>query len=179
MNRLLAVAAVFALFIAGIAVGALGTHLFYDRQIAHPGDFPMMSHRVFFDRMRDRLRLTSEQKKTIDDILERTHEKATDLRHEIQPHIHALMDRAHEEIEGILSPEQRKKFKSLVERHRRRAERFLLGPPGGRPHGPGHGPGHGRRWGRGPSDDPPGRPGETPPGSPPEGLQDERPEPST
>ena len=130
MSRLLAVAAVFALFIAGIAVGAMGTHVFYDRHLAHQErPHPGMHRPHMTDRLLHRLRLTDEQQETIDDILERIHDEASDLRHDLQPRIHALMEHAHEEIEEILTPEQREKFKRFVERNRRRAEHFFLGPP--------------------------------------------------
>jgi hypothetical protein len=54
----------------------------------------------------------------------------------------------------VLSSEQRNRFTQLRERHRARADHFLLGPPGSRgPRGPGGPPGRGLR--RGPRPEPP------------------------
>jgi Spy/CpxP family protein refolding chaperone len=159
VSRALAVVTVCVLFIAGIAIGALGMHLYYDQQLERRGGPPGMRHRLFARHLHSQLDLTPEQQSTIDDILERSHTRANELRHDIGPRIHAIMERAHEEIEAVLTPEQREKFRGLLSRQPGRGERFLLGPPGG------HGPGRRIGWGRGPEppDGPPGRPGEGPP----------------
>jgi Spy/CpxP family protein refolding chaperone len=144
MSRVLAIAAVVALFIAGIAVGALGTHLYYDHHFAGPGGGPqMLGHRFFMHRLHRQLALTPEQSRQVDRILDRTHQEAAGIREEMRPRVKALMDRAHHDIEAILTPEQREKFQRLLDDSRLRGYPFLLGPPDrrGPPWG---GPGRGR-----------------------------------
>lgn len=149
MKRSVAVLAVVGLFLLGAAAGILATHLFYARQLQQPGRLPMMAGSFFSHRLERRLGLTPEQKGEIDAILERTRRQAEELRHELRPQVHALMEQANEEIEQVLTEEQRAAYEELRRHHRRRADQFLLGPPPGGPHGgpPHHGPGprHGPR----------------------------------
>ena len=53
------------------------------------------------------------------------------LREEMRPRVTEMMRRTTERIEEVLTPEQRERFAELQEQHRGRAERFMLGPPGG------------------------------------------------
>lgn len=181
MNRALAIVTVLSLFVAGIAIGALGMHIYQDQRLRHPGrpDETIGFGPGFVGRRLHRvLDLSTEQMEKIDAILERSHEQAMELRRNVHPRVMEIMDRAHEEIAGILDVEQQEKFRQLLQENRRRAEQFFLGPPGDRG---GHGRhrswgGPGRRpWGPPPGgspdgpppeqpDDPtPGEPGDTPP----------------
>lgn len=150
MKRSLALLAVVGLFLLGMAAGVLATHLYYARQLQSPGGVPMMAGRFFSHRLERRLGLTAEQKDEIDAILKRTRRQADELRGELRPRVHELMEQANEEIEAVLTPAQREAYEELRRQHGRRADQFLLGPP---PHGPGPGPGHGPRRRRPP---PPG-----------------------
>jgi len=174
MNRALAIVTVLSLFVAGIAIGALGMHIYQDRQLRHPDD-PQRPGRGFLGRrlhhqLDRQLDLSVEQLERIEAILQSSHEKAMELRNDLHPRVMTIMDRAHDEIADILDPEQREKFQQLLQDNRRRAEHFFLGPPGrGRGHGrrgPWGGPGR-RPWGPprdgsrdGPRSD---RPGDRPP----------------
>ena len=149
MNRALAIITVVSLFVAGITIGALGMHLFQDRRIESHGGPHGMRHGFAARRLHRELDLSPDQEKRIEEILARTHEEASALRDNLHPKVQALMDRAHEEIATILTPEQRVRFEDLVESHKRRAERFFLGPPRGR--------GSHRRH---PGQPPPGPPGD-------------------
>lgn len=134
MNRALAIITVLSLFVAGVAVGALGMNLYATKRVdlrdrfhRHGGDF-------FFNRLHRALDLTEDQEREIEAILRRTHDEAYELRRELHPKVMELMDRAHAQIEEILEPDQREEFRRIVARSRRKAERFFLGSPGG--HGP-------------------------------------------
>ena len=180
MNRALAIVTILSLFVAGVAIGALGMNLYsgghidrHDRPHGPGGESCLR-------RLHRHLDLTADQEQEIEAILKRNHAEAHELRSELQPRVRALMDRAHEEIEAILDPRQREEFQRLIARSRRHAEHFFLGPPGRhgrRPHGADR---HSRRpWrdrhSRRPSPDRPDRdPGappperfETEPGAPP------------
>lgn len=132
MNRTLAIITVVSLFVAGIAVGALGMRVYSEhRESLHDGHFGPghggMTRRLFRE-----LGLSDEQQERIEAILVRTHEKASELRRDLHPRVMHLMDRAHEEIGALLTPEQHEKFRRLIERNRSRAERLFLGGGRGR-----------------------------------------------
>lgn len=154
MNRVLAVVTVVSLFVAGIAIGALGMHIYQDRHLLHAGEPPGPGRGFVTRRLHRQLDLSAEQQRKIDAILQRSHEEAMELRRDVHPQVMAIMDRAHEEIADILNPEQREEFQRLLRDNNRRAEHFFLGPPGR---------GHGRRgpWGG------PGRRHAPPPPEPP------------
>jgi Spy/CpxP family protein refolding chaperone len=125
---------VLALFVLGVIAGGLATHLFYAKQLparGEPGPF-------FGEFLRRGLDLSREQERQIQEILFRTRHEAAELRQELRPRVHELMEEATREIEQVLTPEQREAFARMRQRQRRRTEQLLLGPPGGHA---GRGPG--------------------------------------
>lgn len=137
MKRPMAVVAVMALFLVGIVIGILATHMFYARQLRRPGGPPMVASRFYAGMLERNLELSPEQRSEIDGILERSHERAQELRHEMGPRVRSLMESTTEEIEAVLSPEQQEDFERMRERHRRPLEHLFLGPGGrGRHRGP-------------------------------------------
>ena len=163
MNRALAIVTVLSLFVAGVAIGALGMSLHSGRHVDRHDRPHGPGNDSFFHRLHRQLDLSEEQEAKIEAILARIHDEAYELRRDLHPRVMALMDRAHQEIEEILDPEQREAFHRLIVRSRRRAEHFFLGPPGrhGRPlHGADRHPRHPR------PDRPDREPGESPPEPP-------------
>lgn len=156
MNRALAIVTVLSLFVAGIAIGALGMHIYHDRWLLHPDDSPGPERGFVTRRLYRLLDLSADQQRQVDAILQRSHEEAMALRDDLHPRVMAIMDRAHEEIAGILNSEQREAFQRLLEENRRRAEHFFLGPPGRGRHRRWGGPGR-RPWGPPPDGSPGGR----------------------
>lgn len=74
-----------------------------------------------FARMLDRrLDLTAEQKKQIETILQRHGEENEAIFRETRPRIHARMEQTDREIEAVLTPEQREKFRKLVSERKER-----------------------------------------------------------
>lgn len=142
MRRGLAVLAVIGLFLIGVLIGAFATHLFYVRLLWQPWGSTSERVRMFSERLDGRLDLTREQRREIDHILEDSRREARAIRDDVRPRIEAQLRQTRERIEAVLTPEQREKFERLARRHRRWAEQFFLGPPGGR---------------RGPSPPPPGK----------------------
>jgi Spy/CpxP family protein refolding chaperone len=155
-----AVFAVIAVLVLGIIVGILGTHLFYAQKFRQPGRWAEAAGDFFANRLERELNLTPDQRQAIDDIMAESRVEGRALREEMRPRVTEMMRHTSERIEEVLTPEQRQRFAELQEQHRGRAERFLLGPPGG--------PGPGRRggppWRGGPSGPESGRG----PGPPPE-----------
>jgi Spy/CpxP family protein refolding chaperone len=138
MKRSVALLSVVAVLIVGVAIGIVGTHLFYAQKFRRPDGPPGLMGRSFVDRLEGHLDLTADQRRQIDEILERSHEEAEMLRHEMQPRLRQLFESTGAEIEAILTPEQQEKFRQLRETQRGRMDRFL-GPRGGR-HPPGRPP---------------------------------------
>ncbi len=153
MRRFSAIAAVVALFVSGVVIGVMGTHLFYVSRLRHPGGPRVMADHYSM-RLEKHLDLTREQVEAIDHVIETSRSEAADLRHEMWPRVRELMDRTSEEIETILTEEQRKSYDRLRRFQRRRLEMLVLGPGGpGGPPGPRGRPGEplrrGDRRGRG------------------------------
>jgi hypothetical protein len=147
MKRSVALLSVLAVFVVGVAIGIVGTHLFYAQKFRRPEGPPGLMGRSYVDRLERHLDLSADQRRQIDAILERTHEEAEMLRHQMQPRLRELFETTGAEISATLTPEQQERFRQLRESQRGRMDRFL-GPRGGRrPHGP---PPH-----RGPPPDPP------------------------
>lgn len=142
MKKPVALVAMAALFLIGALAGALATHLYYARQLQRPGGPPAMAAERFAMRLERQLELTAEQKQRIDEIIRESHEESRALREQLSPEVRAHMERTHERILEILTPEQREKFEEVRRRNRRRFDQFFLGPGRGRGHG--HGP-HDRR----------------------------------
>lgn len=129
MRRAAALAAVLALFFVGVVIGGLGTHLYYAHRLGRPGAPLDMIARSFEDRLARELRLSDEQREQMAAILREGHEEGERIRAELAPRVHEHMQRVHERLLEILTPEQRRRFEELHEGNPRRADAFFLGPP--------------------------------------------------
>jgi Spy/CpxP family protein refolding chaperone len=168
MRRPVALLSIACVFLVGILVGALGTHLLYVRSLPQPAELsrgdrpgpgggPAVGPR-FVERMTQRLGLSEEQRREIDEILRQSREESDALHDEMLPVIREQLERTRQRIFEVLTPEQREEFERLRREHRGRTERFFLGGESGhRRKGPGR---------RGPRGQPP-PPGPPPPGSEP------------
>jgi Spy/CpxP family protein refolding chaperone len=152
VKRWIAVLSVTGLFVIGILIGCLGTHLFYAHRLLKPEGPPGMGGRMFMERLEHRLDLTPEQRREIDRILEESHARAASFRDSMAPQVRALMEETHERVTAVLTPEQLEEFEEMRRTHHQRAREWFLG---------GHGPRHGRGRGRGLG--PPGPPPPPPP----------------
>jgi len=154
VKRWIAILSVTGLFLIGILIGSLGTHLYYAHRLLQPGGPPGMGGRIFMDRLEGRLNLTPEQRREIDRILEESHARAESFRESMAPQVRALIQETHDRVAAVLTPEQREEFEEMRRSHDRRAREWFLG---------GHGPRHGRGRGRGLGLGPPGPPPPPPP----------------
>jgi len=135
VKRTAALAAVLALFLVGVVVGVLGTHLYYAHRLGRPGAPQGMIARSFEEHIARELQLTDEQRGRMAAILREGHDEAERIRAELSPRVREHMRSVHERLLEILTPEQRRRFEELHELHPRRADAFFLGPP---PHPPRH-----------------------------------------
>lgn len=138
MSRFAAFAAALSLLVLGGLVGALGSHLFH----AHhppPAEPPPLLGGHAVHRLERHLQLTPEQSLELAAILQRARDEGETLRADVEPRLHAILIGAMEEIDAMLTPEQRRRFRRVRERwaaEHRFGERW----PGWRERG-------GRRWG--------------------------------
>ena len=136
MNRGISLLAVSALFLSGVAIGALGMHLYYANRLAHPGAPPAMASRFFASHLERRLDLSQDQRQAIHEILDDSRREGADLRARLRPDVESLMERTRERIEAVLTPEQRETFDEMRRFERRGIEQLLLGPGPPREWGP-------------------------------------------
>jgi Spy/CpxP family protein refolding chaperone len=98
----IAMAVVVLTFLAGMAVGVFTSHM----MILHGGHGAERFPRALLNRLDRRLDLTDEQRKQIGRIINQRHARvAAEVRGEIE--------RANDEIERVLTPEQREKFRRM------------------------------------------------------------------
>ena len=140
-----ALAAVAALFLVGVLVGVFGTHLYYAQLLRRPAGPSHLANREFGGRLERLLDLNAEQRREIDRIVRDSRLRSEELRREMVPRVQEMMAETRQEIEAVLTDEQKEVFEAMRQRYRGRVEHFLLGPPPdaerrphrlGRPHHP-------------------------------------------
>jgi len=125
MRQTVATAAIFALFIMGVVIGAFGMHLVETHRMPWHGQghaMPRQHHGPphMLQGIEDELDLTAEQHEAIAVIIQEGHERASALRMEIAPRVQEEMAATHQRILQVLNPEQRRKLQELRPlRHRR------------------------------------------------------------
>ncbi len=125
MNRVAAFASVAALFLVGVLVGGLGTHLFFVNQPHRPGPGGFRGDH-FLELLERELVLTTEQMRRIEEILEQSHAEGDALRREMLPRLRGAMTDTRDRIREVLTAEQQARFEELEQLHRKRAERMFF-----------------------------------------------------
>ena len=108
--------------------------MYYARTMLGPGGprgRAMQDH--FVERLDRHLGLTAEQREEVDRILYESHVGRERLKGRVEPLVREHLERTHERIADVLTPEQREEFEGMIERHRRPAAEWLLGPHRRRP----------------------------------------------
>lgn len=139
LNKGIAILVASALFASGLAIGALGVHLFYAQKITGGGGPPMPVGPLFERWLIRSLDLSEEQRVEVRSILQASRVEAEELRREMGPRLETMNRQTAAAISEVLTPEQRAKLDVHMERWERRQRRF--GPPDG----PRRGRGRGRR----------------------------------
>ena len=148
--------AVLVLLLVAVAGGLAGVAI--DRRVLLPRKFDghRFEHgsgphgprdREFRNRFARELGLSTEQQARIDSIMEHQGRELRAIRHQVQPQLDSIVSRTRQQLDSVLTPEQRKKAEEIRRKHPR-----PHGPP------PGDGP---------PGDVPPDGPDGPPPGGPP------------
>jgi Spy/CpxP family protein refolding chaperone len=127
VRRAAAYASVFALFLLGVLVGGLGMHVFYAHQFRHAGVMSALGTRWIAADLDRHLDLTTEQRRQVDTILSEARSESRRLRQACMPPIAALMQRTHQRITALLTPEQRAKFERYHQERHERINRLIAG----------------------------------------------------
>lgn len=107
-------------FIVGAVAGALLDRYVIPekekkiRKERRPSHFPTL------DNMAEELKLTSEQEENIREIFRNNEKKIKDLRTLIHERLSSIRSQLKEEIENVLTEEQKTKFEAMIERHLRK-----------------------------------------------------------
>jgi hypothetical protein len=118
MKKLKVWLVVAGVFVAGFAAGVVVTrgvvrHL-VQRIVLHPERLRVLVEK----RLTTRLRLDTDQHRKVDQILTSTEGELKSLRQEFAPRFVAILTNAESEISGVLTPEQRERFKKFREENR-------------------------------------------------------------
>ena len=126
MKKLKPLLALLLMFLAGLAVGVVGTRVatrsFIRRAIQNPD---LVRNLIEIDLVR-KLKLDAVQRIKVHEVLADSQRQLRELRLEFQPRFAPIMDEANDRISAVLTPEQLKKFEKLQEENRRI---FPPGPP--------------------------------------------------
>jgi hypothetical protein len=133
MKQITALAAVAALFFAGVLIGAFGTHLFYVRALRAPAGRTLEANKIFAGRFARQLDLSEEQQREVRRIFDHSRLRAEEMRRQMAPELRAMMDETAAEIEALLDDDQIERFRKMRQRSGGRLGHFLLGPPEGGP----------------------------------------------
>lgn len=111
--------------IGGAVLTAVGTHFYfhYCRDGKEWADKPGYRQKRFLSKLDKKLKLTSEQRTKIEQILNEKHKKIQDLRGEVRPKFKALRESAQSEIRAVLTAEQQTKFDELIQKHEKWMEK--------------------------------------------------------
>lgn len=118
MSRTKPILVLCLVFIAGLAVGVIGTRIVVRNAIQKITRNPdLMRDRIERD-IAARLKLSSEQQSQLHVIVSRSQREIQDLRRQFQPQFVGIMDRTEKEVSEILNAEQRSQFDELLKEKR-------------------------------------------------------------
>ena len=108
-TTLVAVLLLVLTFGAGFIGGAAMHHLVF----AHREQMAPFAMRAMVNRLDRRLDLTDAQRKQVEEIIHRHHQRINAVWTDARPRVHAELQAANREIEQVLTPGQRAKFAKL------------------------------------------------------------------
>jgi Spy/CpxP family protein refolding chaperone len=109
-------ALVVALFLIGIALGALGASLWLRSRPQPMGHYSHPSRAEIVNRLSHDLDLTPEQRSQIETIVDSAHKRFHALDEQVEPQYDAIRQDTRSQIRVVLTPEQKAKFEDEVRR---------------------------------------------------------------
>lgn len=129
---------ILGVFLVGVAVGALGLHLFQGHSRAtprstHGSSFEsLLDLQLHLDELSRRLDLSSEQRDQVERVLSRASHRGAALHEEVVPRVVVYLEQTKEDIRRLLEPAQQQELDRLHAEHQRAFHHFLLGQGLGR-----------------------------------------------
>lgn len=115
--KLKGIAGVLVIFLAGTAVGWIGTrHWYKERVEGLMRGNPEAFHEVIVRRLDRKLNLNPEQVGRLREILNQSHEEVAAAREDLSPEIQEILEETKSRVEAILTPEQATTFRHLTEK---------------------------------------------------------------
>jgi Spy/CpxP family protein refolding chaperone len=96
-------------FVAGVATGVFGAHM----AILHGGPGAERFPHAMVNRLDHRLDLTDAQRAQVEAIIKRRHAHIDEMWDGVRPKVRAEIESTNQEIERVLTPEQRARFKRM------------------------------------------------------------------
>src|SRR6476620_5308277 len=97
-------------FVAGVAVGVVSTRAVVHHMVQAAINDPDRVRHLIAHRLQRQLKLDSQQRARVDEILERSQKDLKDLRIDFALRFYSIMSNAQAEISQVLTPEQEKRF---------------------------------------------------------------------
>ncbi len=117
-SKAFAIGLLIAVLVAGVALGAAGSHwAFAHRQ------GPPHANRSFADRLAQQLQLDSAQRDSVAGILRRYDPQMRAIFASVRPQLDSLRERLRSEIRSQLTPAQQTAYQQLIDRENARAAR--------------------------------------------------------
>jgi Spy/CpxP family protein refolding chaperone len=105
-------------FFAGIAIGVVGTRAFVRRAVQQAVLHPERVQVIVERNIARRLQLDGGQRAKLHDILSDAHGQLKEVRREYQPQVVVIVSNTEQQIDAMLTPEQRARFEKLKEQNR-------------------------------------------------------------
>jgi Spy/CpxP family protein refolding chaperone len=121
-------------FLAGAACGFFGAIHMHQAFFTHMAADSMAQHMK--ERLRGELNLTSDQMQKISPIIDRAASQLKTTREKTMRSVHEIFSQTHQEMQPLLTPDQRIKLEEMEKRHRRVLHRHGFTPPGPPPSTP-------------------------------------------
>jgi Spy/CpxP family protein refolding chaperone len=109
--------AVLSIFVVGVIAGALGTNIYRENRLSGSGGGMRGGG---FERIIDKLNLSSEQRTQVNAIFEDARARLTELRNESQPRFREVRRQTDERLQSVLTQEQWEQFKQMMDESRKR-----------------------------------------------------------
>lgn len=128
-HRILALVLVASIFVLGIVVGVVGTHVAYARRIERPGALADLALDLGAHRLERQLDLDTEQRLALDRILAEARREIALLRGDVVVRMRAMRQKAFDELAPVLDDDQRAELERLQAQRERFFDRYLAPVP--------------------------------------------------
>jgi hypothetical protein len=110
---------ILAVFVLGLAAGALSTNLYQRLTNSGPAraDRPHGKPTDVLDKLNNRLNLSSDQQASIREILQGTFNQYDVIKKDIEPRMDVVRQQGRQRIREVLKPDQLPKYEEMVREH--------------------------------------------------------------